>query len=77
MSAVTNLPNIALTFHDFRWLSTPGNEILKFYDFPGFPWPVETLFDFLAHHLNETTFALCAKDLWRVRSSAKADCLFL
>ena len=26
------------------WLSRPENEILKFHDFPGFPWPVRTLF---------------------------------
>ena len=26
------------------WLSRPENEILKFHDFPGFPWPVRTPF---------------------------------
>ena len=39
-SAVTNLPNKNLIFHDF-----PGheNEILKFHDFPAFLRPVRTL----------------------------------
>ena len=46
-SAVNNLSNRTLIFHDFqgptiKWLSRPGNEILKFHDFPGFPWPVRT-----------------------------------
>ena len=47
-SAVNNLSNTTWIFHDFQgptipWLSRPGNEILKFHDFPGFPWPVRTL----------------------------------
>ena len=43
-SVVTNLSNITLISHDFPGLTIriqdfPGleNEILKFYDFPGFP----------------------------------------
>ena len=49
-SAVTNLPNTTLIFHDFQGPNIkihdfPGleNEILKFNDFPGFPRPVQTL----------------------------------
>ena len=49
-SAVTNLPNTTLIFHDFqgpniKFHDFPGleNEILKFHDFPGFPRPVQTL----------------------------------
>ena len=49
-SAVTNLTNKTLIFHDFQGLTIkfrdfPGleNEILKFHDFPGFSWPVWTL----------------------------------
>ena len=49
-SAVTNLTNKTLIFHDFQRLTIkfrdfPGleNEILKFHDFPGFSWPVWTL----------------------------------
>ena len=41
---------IILIFHDFPWPTPkfqdfPGleNEIIKFHDFPGFPWPVQTL----------------------------------
>ena len=48
-SAVTDLPNKTLIFHDFqgpiiKFHDFPGleNEILKFHDFPGFPWPVQT-----------------------------------
>ena len=43
-SAVTNLPNKTIIFHDFqrptiKFHDFPGleNEILKFHDFPGFP----------------------------------------
>ena len=39
-SAVTHLPNITLIFQDFPGLQ---NEICKFHDFSGFPWPVRTL----------------------------------
>ena len=39
-SALTNLPNKTFIFHDFLGLE---NEILKFYDFPGFLWSVRTL----------------------------------
>ena len=49
-SAVTNLSNKTLIFHDLPWPAIefhdfPGleNEILKFHDFPGFPWPVRNL----------------------------------
>ena len=49
-SAVTDLWNKTLIFHDFqgptiKFHDFPGleNEILKFHDFPGFPWPVRTL----------------------------------
>ena len=49
-SAVTNLSNKTLIFHDFQGLTIkfhdfPGleNLIPKFHDFPGFPWPVQTL----------------------------------
>ena len=42
--------NKTLIFHDFPWPTIkfrdlPGleNEIVKFHDFPGFPWPVQTL----------------------------------
>ena len=38
-SADTNLPYITLIFHEFPGLE---NEILKFYDYPGFSWPVRT-----------------------------------
>ena len=31
-----------MTFHDFPGLE---NEIVKFHRFPGFPWPVQTLYD--------------------------------
>ena len=31
---------VLFQFHDFPGLE---NEMLKFYDFPGFPWPVKTL----------------------------------
>ena len=36
-SAVTNLPNKTLIFHDFQGTA------IKFHDFPCFPWPVRTL----------------------------------
>ena len=46
-SAVTNLPNKTMIFHDFqrptiKFHDFPGleNEILQFHDFPSFPWPV-------------------------------------
>ena len=49
-SAVTNLSNKTFIFHDFPWPTIefrefPGleNEILKFHDFPRFPWPVRNL----------------------------------
>ena len=49
-SAVTNLSNTTLIFHEFqgpniKFHDFPGleNEILKFNDFPGFPRPVQTL----------------------------------
>ena len=49
-SAVTNLSNKTLTFHDFqrpkiKFHDIPGleNEILKIQDFSGFPRPVQTL----------------------------------
>jgi len=39
-----------LLFHDFSWRTLQShdfrgleNEIIKFHDFPGFPWPVRTL----------------------------------
>ena len=35
-SAVTNLPNKPLIFHDFQGLT------IKFHNFPGFLWPVRT-----------------------------------
>ena len=35
-SAVTNLPNKTLIFHDFQGLT------IKFHNFPGFLWPVRT-----------------------------------
>ena len=41
-SAVSNLSDITLIFHDFPSLE---DEILKFHDFPGFPWPVEPCMD--------------------------------
>ena len=55
-STVTNSPNITFIFHDFPGptikfhdFSRPGkkNEVLKFYDFPGFSW------------LNPTNPAMC------------------
>ena len=49
-SAVTYLSSKTLIFHNFqrptiKFLDFPGQEIeiLKFHDFPGFPWPVQTL----------------------------------
>ena len=46
-SAVTNLPNKTMIFHDFqrptiKFHDFPGleNEILQFHDFPSFPWPL-------------------------------------
>ena len=36
-SAVSNLSNMTLIFHDFQ------GPTIKFHDFPGFPWPVRTL----------------------------------
>ena len=46
----TNLSNKTLMFHDFqgptvKFDDSPGleNEMLKFHDFPRFPWPVRTL----------------------------------
>ena len=46
-SAVTNLPNKTIIFHDFqrptiKFHDFPGleNEILQFHDFPSFPWPL-------------------------------------
>ena len=54
-TAVTNLPNKTLIFHDFQgpkieFHDFPGleNEILKSHDFPGFPWPARTLHEQLA-----------------------------
>ena len=46
--AVTNLPNKTLIFHDsqgptIKFFPGQENKILKFHDFPGFPWPVRTL----------------------------------
>ena len=32
--------SLNLTFQAWK----PENEILKFHDFPGFPWPVQTFF---------------------------------
>ena len=53
-SAVTNLSNKILIFHDFqgptiKFHDFPGleNEMLKFHDFPGFPWPVQVLKSYL------------------------------
>ena len=53
-SAVTNLSNKILIFHDFqgptiKFHDFPGleNEMLKFHDFPGFPWPVQVLNSYL------------------------------
>ena len=54
-SAVTNLPDKTLIFHDFQGpkiefhdFSGLENEILKSHDFPGFPWPARTLHEQLA-----------------------------
>ena len=52
-SAVSNLSDITLTFHDFPGLE---NEILKFHNLPGFPWPVRTLY----------TVHLCGSTLLRL-----------
>ena len=65
-SAVTNLTNKTLIFHDFhgptiKFLDFPGleNEILKFHDFPGFLWPVRTLSIFKAFKFR------CKKIMWK------------
>ena len=49
-SAVTKLLNKTLILHNFKGPTIKfhvfqglANEILKFHDFPGFPWPVRTL----------------------------------
>ena len=60
-SAVTKLPNKTLIFHDFHGPTIQfhdfrglENEILKFHNFPGFPWPVRTVF-WAAKRLNFRT----------------------
>ena len=52
--ALTNLLNKTLIFYDFQGppvkfcdFSGLENEILKFNDFPGFPWIVQTLSHYL------------------------------
>ena len=57
-SAVTNLPNKTLIFHDFPGLE---NEILKFHDFP----------DFVFHDLYEQCNRLWFSEVWNESSLRK------
>ena len=56
-SVVTNLPNKTFKdqklFHDFTGLE---NEILKFHDFAGFPWPIRTLLLVKTSHVSITSY---------------------
>ena len=70
-SAVTDLPNKTLIFHDFqgptiKFHDFPGleNEILKFHDFPGFPWPVQTwLYTIIDSTYTTRKYCYCCKKL--------------
>ena len=72
-SAVTDLPNKTLIFHDFqgptiiiKFHDFPGleNEILKFHDFPGFPWPVQTwLYTIIDSTYTTRKYCYCCKML--------------
>ena len=56
-SVLTNLPNKTFKdqklFHDFTGLE---NEILKFHDFAGFPWPIRTLLLVKTSHVSITSY---------------------
>ena len=70
-SAVTDLPNKTLIFHDFqgptiKFHDFPGleNEILKFHGFPGFPWPVQTrLYTIIDSTYTTRKYCYCCKKL--------------
>ena len=70
-SAVTDLPNKTLIFHDIqgpiiKFHDFPGleNEILKFHDFPGFPWPVQTrLYTIIDSTYTTRKYCYCCKML--------------
>ena len=60
-SAVTNLPNKTLIIHDFqgpksKFHEFPGlaNEILKFHNSTGFPWPVSTSLQIMKNQHKQT-----------------------